>query len=127
MPASDGAGLVVAVGDQVEELHPGDRVITLFNQGHQAGPIDPQSIQTGLGGSLDGALRDYAIFPESGLVVAPNNLSWEEASTLCCAGLTSWNALFGMKPLKPGDYVLVQGTGGVSLFALQVRNSHVST
>ena len=106
----------------MEEFHPGDRVITVFNQGHQAGPIDLQSIQTGLGGALDGTLRDFAIFPESGLVSAPKNLSWEEAATLCCAALTSWNALFGMKPLKAGDYILVQGTGGVSLFELQVRN-----
>lgn len=121
IPGSDASALVVAVGDKVQEFKPGDKVITLFNQGHIAGPIDPAAMQTGLGGALDGTLREYAIFPETGLVAAPKNLNWEEAATLSCAALTSWNALFGLKPLKAGEYVLVEGTGGVSVFALQVR------
>lgn len=103
----------------MQEFKPGDKVVTLFNQAHQAGPIDLRALQTGLGAALDGTLREYGIFPETGLVASPKNLNWEEASTLSCAALTSWNALFGLKPLKPGEYVLVQGTGGVSLFALQ--------
>lgn len=99
---------------------PGDRVVTLFNQGHQYGEPTARSFATGLGGSLDGTLRQYAVFPETGLVRAPRNLGWEEAGTLSCAALTAWNALYGLKPLKPGEWVLVQGTGGVSLFSLQV-------
>ena len=98
----------------------GDRVATLFNQGHVAGSLDFRTIQTGLGGSLDGALREYGVFSEEGLVELPNNLNWLESSTLSCAALTAWNALYGLKPLRPGDWVLTEGTGGVSVFAIQV-------
>lgn len=93
---------------------------TLFNQGHQYGDLTAQAVQTGLGGALDGTLRQYGVFNELGLVKAPKNLNALESSSLPCAALTSWNALFGLKPLKPGQTVLVQGTGGVSMFALQV-------
>ena len=119
--ASDGAGEVVEVGAKVSRFSKGDRVVTLFNQGHQFGPVDQVSASTGLGGAQDGTLRQYGVFNENGLVQAPANLPFEEAATLTCAGLTSWNALYGLKPLKPGEFVLVQGTGGVSIFALQVR------
>ena len=118
--ASDGAGEVVEVGAKVSRFSKGDRVVTLFNQGHQFGPVDQVSASTGLGGAQDGTLRQYGVFNENGLVRAPANLPFEEAATLTCAGLTSWNALYGLKPLKPGEVVLVQGTGGVSIFALQV-------
>jgi NADPH:quinone reductase-like Zn-dependent oxidoreductase len=120
VPASDGAGEVVGVGSKVTEFKKGDKVATLFNQGHQYGPIDIPATQTGLGGVIDGTLREYGIFAEKGLVKAAKNLSAIENSTLTCAALTSWNALYGLKPLKPGQYVLVQGTGGVSMFGLQV-------
>lgn len=95
--------------------------VTLFNQGHQGGPVDAATLATGLGGALDGTLREYAAFPEHGLVLSPKNLNAGEASTLCCAGLTAWNALYGLggHELKSGDYALTQGTGGVSIFALQ--------
>lgn len=119
---SDGAGEVIKVGSRVTSFQPGDKVLTLFNQGHQFGPVDAAAAGTGLGGVLDGTLRQYGVFNESGLVPAPKNLDFNEASTLTCAGLTSWNALYGLKPLKPGETVLVQGTGGVSVFALQVRD-----
>ncbi|XXH01925.1 hypothetical protein Hte_008287 [Hypoxylon texense] len=119
VPASDGAGEVVEVGPKVSKWKKGDKVVTLFNQGHQYGPVDVSMMGTGLGGALDGALRQYGVFNETGLVRAPANLSHVEASTLSCAALTSWNALYGLKPLKPGETVLVQGTGGVSIFALQ--------
>lgn len=122
VPGSDGAGEVVEVGSKVTEFQKGDRVLTLFNQGHQYGSIDFQSAQTGLGGVIDGTLREYGVFNEKGLVKAASNLNALENSTLSCAALTSWNALFGLKPLKPGQIVLVQGTGGVSLFSLQVSN-----
>jgi NADPH:quinone reductase-like Zn-dependent oxidoreductase len=118
--ASDGAGEVVQVGSQVTQWKKGDKVVTLFNQGHQFGEIDARGLKTGLGGVLNGTLREYGVFNENGLVRAPANLNFLESSTLTCAALTSWNALYGLKPLKPGETVLVQGTGGVSMFALQV-------
>ncbi|OTB03261.1 hypothetical protein M426DRAFT_181759 [Hypoxylon sp. CI-4A] len=125
VPASDGTGVVVEVGKKVTKWKSGDRVVTLFNQGHQFGPIDIAASQTGLGGVIDGTLREYGVFNETGLVRAPKNLSPIEASTLSCAALTSWNALYGLKQLKPGETVLVQGTGGVSIFALQAAGAKV--
>ncbi|KAH7068905.1 alcohol dehydrogenase [Paraphoma chrysanthemicola] len=121
VPGSDGAGTVEAVGKHVTRFQPGDNVVTLFNQGHIAGSLDFKSIGTGLGGALDGTLREYAVFDESGLAASPSNLSLLEASTLSCAAVTAWNALYGLesRALKPGQYVLTQGTGGVSIFALQ--------
>jgi NADPH:quinone reductase-like Zn-dependent oxidoreductase len=116
---SDGAGEVVKAGTKVSKWKPGDNVVTLFNQGHQYGSLDIAAAHTGLGGVIDGTLRQYAVFNENGLVRAPKNLSHLESCTLTCAALTAWNALFGLKPLKAGEWVLVQGTGGVSLFALQ--------
>lgn len=125
VPGSDGAGTVVAVGSSVRRFKPGDKVVTLFNQKHIGGSLDPVSLATGLGGAIDGTLREYGAFDEEGLVRMPENLNFVEASTLSCAGLTAWNALYGLegKQLKPGDWVLTQGTGGVSLFAVQVRPS----
>ncbi|KAF1993137.1 hypothetical protein P154DRAFT_451005 [Amniculicola lignicola CBS 123094] len=121
VPGSDGAGTVEAVGAQVTRFQPGDKVVTLFNQGHLAGSLTPTEVGTGLGGVLDGTLREYAKFNEQGLVKSPENLNFFEASTLTCAGLTAWNALYGLesRSLKPGDWVLTQGTGGVSIFAVQ--------
>ena len=116
---SDGAGEVLAVGSKVTKWKKGDKVVTLFNQLHQTNPIDARGAKSGLGGVLDGTLRQYGVFSEDGVVRAPSNLDHVEAATLTCAGLTSWNALYGLKPLRPGQTVLVQGTGGVSLFALQ--------
>jgi NADPH:quinone reductase-like Zn-dependent oxidoreductase len=106
----------------VSRFAKGDRVVTLFNQGHLGGPLDPKVLGTGTGGLLDGALTEFGVFDENALVEMPRTLTWEEASTLSCAALTAWNALYGLdgKSLKPGDVVLTQGTGGVSLFALQV-------
>jgi len=121
VPGSDGAGTVESVGKRVTRFKPGDKVVTLFNQGHFAGSLDAQSLGTGLGGAIDGTLREYGVFDEAGLVKAPSNLNMLEASTLSCAALTAWNALYGLesRALKPGDTVLTQGTGGVSIFALQ--------
>ena len=121
VPGSDGAGEVVDVGPKVTEFKKGDKVATLFNQSHQFAEIDIPASQSGLGGVIDGTLREYGVFNEKGLVKAAKNLSALENSTLTCAALTSWNALYGLKPLKPGQVVLVQGTGGVSMFGLQVR------
>jgi NADPH:quinone reductase-like Zn-dependent oxidoreductase len=121
VPGSDGAGTVEAVGSSVTRFKPGDKVVTLFNQGHIGGSLDGEIIQTGLGGSMDGTLREYATFDQQGLVAMPTNLNFLEASTLTCAGVTAWNALYGLesRALKPGQTVLTQGTGGVSIFALQ--------
>lgn len=95
-------------------------MVTLFNQGHQYGEIDISARHTSLGGEINVTLREYGVFNEKGLVKAARNLTPQENSTLSCAVLTSWNALYGLKPLKPGQTVLVQGTGGVSIFGLQV-------
>lgn len=119
VPASDGAGEVVAVGSKVTRFKPGSKVLTLFNQGHLGGSLNPLTVATGLGGTIDGALRQHGTFNENGLVDMPPSLSWLEASTLPCAALTAWNGLYGLKALKPGDTVLTQGTGGVSIFAVQ--------
>ncbi|KAJ5096046.1 Polyketide synthase enoylreductase [Penicillium alfredii] len=127
VPGSDGAGEVVDVGSKVTEFQKGDQVATLFNQGHQYGDIDFQAAGTGLGGAIDGTLREYAVFDQQGLVKAPKNLNALENSTLSCAALTSWNALYGLKPLRPGQIVLVQGTGGVSIFALQFAKAAGAT
>lgn len=122
VPASDGAGTVEQVGDRVTRFKPGDKVVTLFNQAHLGGPPTPEIMATGVGGVIDGCLRQYGTFDEDGLVHMPENLTFLEASTLTCAGLTAWNALYGLesRALKQGHVVLTQGTGGVSVFALQV-------
>lgn len=99
----------------------GDKVLTLFNQGHLAGSLDPVTVGTGVGGVVDGSLRQYGTYSEEGLVRMPENLNWLEGSTLPCAALTAWNGLYGLesRAIKPGHWVLVQGTGGVSIFGLQ--------
>ncbi|TVY80243.1 Zinc-type alcohol dehydrogenase-like protein [Fusarium oxysporum f. sp. cubense] len=122
-PASDGANEVVEVGSGVSKWKKGDRVITLFNQSHQFGPISPTIAATGLGGTIDDILRQYGVFNEDGVVRAPSNVGFAEASTLTGAPLTSWNALYGFRPLKAGETVLVQGTGGVSISALQLAKA----
>ncbi|KAK2737444.1 putative alcohol dehydrogenase [Colletotrichum kahawae] len=104
---------------RVTDFTAGDKVYTLFNELHQTNPITPDAVGSGLGGAVDGTLRKYAVFPDHGLVTAPSTLSSIEASTLTCAALTAWNALFGLKKLKAGDWVLTQGNGGVSLAAIQ--------
>lgn len=121
IPCSDGAGNILAVGSKVTEFEVGDKVCTLFNTKHQAGALTQAGIMSGLGGALDGTLRQYAVFPETALVAAPSNLSPTEAGTLTCAPLTAWNSLYGLesKALKPGQCVLTQGTGGVSVAAIQ--------
>ncbi|KAJ4031206.1 hypothetical protein NW761_013273 [Fusarium oxysporum] len=121
VPGSDSSGIAVTVGPKVTSISKGDRVCTLFNELHQAGDITPDGVGSGLGGAIDGTLRNYGVFPEHGLVQAPQSLSAIEASTLTCAPLTAWNALYGLqsKAVRAGDWVLTQGTGGVSLAAIQ--------
>jgi NADPH:quinone reductase-like Zn-dependent oxidoreductase len=117
-PLSDGAGEVVAVGENATRYKVGDRVIPTCRPGWIVGrPSDPRSI----GNVDDGVLREYMIVDEQALVPMPANYTFAQASTLACAAVTAWNALFGLRRLTPGDWVLTQGTGGVSLFAIQVR------
>jgi NADPH:quinone reductase-like Zn-dependent oxidoreductase len=118
IPLSDGAGEVTAVGPGVTRFKPGDRVMATFFQVWVDGR--PQKGFAALGNPLDGLLTEQAVFSEQGLVAVPDGMSFEEAACLPCAGLTAWHALWGAgRPLKPGQQVLVQGTGGVSIFALQ--------
>ncbi|KAK7429467.1 hypothetical protein QQZ08_004059 [Neonectria magnoliae] len=121
IPGSDGAGTVLVVGKHVTRFQPGDNVVTIINQQHLAGSMNPLSLQSGLGASVDGTFRSVGAFDEQGLVAMPKGLSFTEAATLSCAGLTAWNALFGLvgKQLMAGQWVLTQGTGGVSTFAIQ--------
>lgn len=105
----------------MNRFKPGDKVVTLFSQAHIGGEATPETQASGLGGALDGTLRGYGAFSESGLVRLPQGLSAIEGATLPCAGLTAWNALYGLtgRQLKPGQWVLTQGTGGVSMFGVQ--------
>ncbi|PLB44219.1 zinc-binding oxidoreductase [Aspergillus steynii IBT 23096] len=103
IPVSDGAGVVVETGSHVKEFKKGDSVITVFNQGHQHGDITPYAASTGVGGTIDGCFRQFGVFDETGLLER--------------------NALYGLKPIKAGQYVLVQGTGGVSVSALQLAKA----
>ncbi|PNY25621.1 Zinc-type alcohol dehydrogenase-like protein [Tolypocladium capitatum] len=121
VPGSDGAGTVVAVGKQVTRFRPGDKVVTLFNQEHIGGTISAEASRSGLGGAIHGTLRSVGAFNEQGLVRMPESLTPLEAATLTCAGLTAWNALHGLADnrVTAGQWVLTQGTGGVSIFALQ--------
>lgn len=120
---SDGVGRVVAVGSAVRRVAVGDRVAGTLLQGWLDGPLTAEAARTGLGGNLDGVLCEYAVFSEQGVVTVPEYLSDEEAATLPCAGVTAWSALCdapnGLSAVRPGETVLVLGTGGVSLFALQ--------
>ena len=122
VPFSDGAGEVVEIGPNVTRWTVGDRVSPIFAQGWIDGEPSLQKSRTalGAGSQWDGVLREYAVFNEEGLVGIPDHLSFEEASTLPCAALTAWNALAVSGGLKAGDTVLTLGTGGVSIFALQI-------
>jgi NADPH:quinone reductase-like Zn-dependent oxidoreductase len=112
IPLSDGAGEVAAIGAGVTQFAVGDRVVATFTQGHPA---------RALGSPLDGTLAEYAVFAVDGLLRLPPHMSFEEAATLPCAGVTVWNALMhGPRSLRPGETVLTLGTGGVSIFALQI-------
>jgi NADPH:quinone reductase-like Zn-dependent oxidoreductase len=119
VPCSDGAGEVVAVGPDVRSVKPGERVITTFAQGWLSGGLTKEKARSTLGGPLDGTLQELMLLPEHGVVKAPAGLSHAEAATLTCAGLTAWTALVGAET-RAGDVVLAQGTGGVSIFALQL-------
>ena len=119
VPASDGVGEVVAVGEEVTRAKLGDRVLGTFWQSWLGGGFDQTEDIRQLGGDQDGMLSEYVRLDQQGLVRAPEHLSDEEAATLPCAALTAWQGLVTEGHLKAGETVLVQGTGGVSIFALQ--------
>jgi len=120
IPGSDGAGEVVEVGEGVTRVQPGDRVCGIFAQKWIAGTPTRDRLRSTLGGPLDGTLAELAIFDQEGVVKVPDHLTDEEAATLPCAAVTAWSALVTEGGVTAGDTVLVQGTGGVSLFALQL-------
>lgn len=112
--------MVVKVGARVTEFQAGDRVATMFMRDYISGPLTPVAALSALGAAVDGTITEYGTFPQHGLVHITEDMTWLEASTLPCAAVTAWTSLYGDRTLKPGDTVLTQGTGGVSLFALQV-------
>src|SRR5438874_1486 len=119
IPCSDCAGEVVAVGDGVTRVKPGDRVAGIFMQSWIDGEVTESKAKSALGGAISGVLADTVVLHESGLVHIPAHLSFEEAAALPCAAVTAWHALITDGAIKPGDTVLTLGSGGVSLFALQ--------
>jgi NADPH:quinone reductase-like Zn-dependent oxidoreductase len=122
IPLSDGAGQVAATGARVSRFRSGDRVAGTFFQVWYDGP--PARRHPALGVPLDGTLAEYIVLHEDGVVVIPSSLSFEQAATLPCAGVTAWNALMvSGRPVRPGDTVLCLGTGGVSMLALQLAQA----
>ena len=119
VPISDGAGEVVGIGENVTRWKIGDRVMLSIMRGWIDGDISFEKTRTGRGGDVDGCLRQFGIFDKNALVKIPRHLSYEEGATLPCAAVTAWNALKVSGDLKKGDVVLILGTGGVSIFALQ--------
>lgn len=119
IPLSDAAGEVAALGPGVSRVKVGQRVAACFMPKWIAGDIDETKARSALGGAVDGLLAEYVVLHEDGLVQVPEHLSYEEAATLPCAAVTAWHGLVTEGHVKPGDTVLLQGTGGVSLFALQ--------
>lgn len=122
IPLSDGAGEVIAVGDGVDRWQPGDRVAANFLRDWIRGPVNEAVLDSSLGGGLDGMLAEQVVMPEQSLVAMPDSLSFEQAATLPCAGVTAWNALSGAG-IQAGDTVLLLGTGGVSIFGLQLAKA----
>lgn len=118
-PCSDGAGEVVAVGPGVTRWKPGDRVMSCFFQGWDAGRITREVMRSDLGGPRQGILAEQVVLSANGIVAIPEHLSFQEAATLPCAAVTAWHALMVNGQLQPGETVLALGTGGVSIFALQ--------
>jgi NADPH:quinone reductase-like Zn-dependent oxidoreductase len=119
VPFSDSVGEVVEVGEGVSRFKPGDCVAAIFMQAWLGGGLTAAKAKSALGAAIDGVLAKYVVLHEDGLVRVPEHLSYEEAATLPCAAVTAWHALITEGGLKAGDTVLVMGTGGVSIFALQ--------
>ena len=122
-PFSDGCGIVEAVGPGVTRVQPGDRVATLFFQNWISGPPTLEKLKSSLGSPIPGAGRELAVFSQDGVSKVPEFLSDQQVATLPCAALTAWRALFLDAALTPGDTVVLQGTGGVSIFGLQFAHA----
>lgn len=120
IPFSDGAGVVEAVGEGVAGLAPGDAVISSFYPHWESGPANAANHAQSLGCEIDGVLAEHVVLPATALVHAPRTLDPVAAATLPCAGLTAWSALFTEGQLRAGETVVIQGTGGVAIFALQL-------
>jgi NADPH:quinone reductase-like Zn-dependent oxidoreductase len=127
IPLSDGAGEVVEVGAGVSEFKPGDAVVSTFHPGWLDGHMERAQLTASPGGPADGFACEYATRPATHFTRAPSGLSFAEAATLTCAGVTAWRAVVTDGQVKPGQSVLVQGTGGVSLFALQFAKAAGAT
>src|SRR6202051_1696859 len=123
VPLSDGAGEVVAIGAGVTRVKAGDKVAGCFFQRWPGGEPSADVQAGALGGSIDGMLAEYAVLEEGGVVKIPGHLSFEEGATLPCAGVTAWHAMMNHARLKAGDTILLQGTGGVSIFGLQFAHA----
>ena len=124
IPLSDGAGEIAAVGAGVTKWKTGDRVAGTFFQNWLAGPVRKEAFASALGGSIDGMLAEFVALSAEGVIAIPPHLSFEEAATLPCAALTAWHALVTDGKISAGQTVLVLGTGGVSIFALQFAKMH---
>lgn len=120
VPCSDGAGEIEAVGAEVAGWKPGDRVVVPFMPTWLEGGYTQAHAAKALGGAVDGMLREFAVLPASSLLRVPDYLSVEEAATLPCAAVTAWDALVVRGGVQPGETVLILGSGGVSVFALQI-------
>lgn len=118
VPLSDGAGEVIAVGNKVTHFKVGDRVAGTFFTNWDGGKFAASALSSARGGAVDGMLSEMIVATENSLVKIPAHLSFEEAATLPCAALTAWNGLFKAGNMQTGEYVLLEGTGGVSTFGL---------
>ncbi len=124
VPLSDGAGIISALGEGVERLKVGDRVALTFFRDWEDGPFEMRYHTAARGGSCDGVLAESVLAPAHSVVKVPEYLTTVEAATLPCAALTAWHALMERsRPVEPGDTVLCLGTGGVSIFALQIAKA----
>lgn len=118
---SDGAGEVVEAGSGVNRFRPGDRVLPIYMEGWHSGPLNPDpGNRKSKGGDVDGTAIEYAVYNEADVLPIPDSLSYEDAACLPCAGVTAWHALVYVGHVKAGDTVLIMGSGGVSLFGLQI-------
>lgn len=123
IPASDAAGVVVAVGEDTQDFKLGDRVVGAFHPRWFGGPVPPHAFAQTYGSGSDGWLTEYKVVSEEAIVKVPESISDVEAATIPCAATTAWSALGGHSPIRAGHTVLTQGTGGVSIFAIQLAKA----
>jgi NADPH:quinone reductase-like Zn-dependent oxidoreductase len=123
IPMSDGAGEVIAIGEGVTAFAVGDRVMSTFFPNWPGGPVSAERTLGVPGDHIDGFAAEYVCMPVSAFTAMPQSYTFEEAATLPCAALTAWRALFVVNDIRPGTTVLTQGTGGVSVFALQMAKA----